>query len=149
MSFATISFHVKSGNAEQLEKRDQICRRVIACFDEQPDAPIAPVTVICLIDDQDFPPFKTNGNEATRGFFAPLFGRGLQGLMPDYFWNTVAPFSEQLGTINYPYDCVIYLHGSTCMTEIGLTLTLAHELQHFVQYSTKRRLWAANTFRSS
>jgi hypothetical protein len=28
---------------------------------------------------------------------------------------------------------------------LGLTLTLAHELQHFVQHRDQRRLWAANS----
>ena len=49
------------------------------------------------------------------------------------------------GNVAWPFACVIYLHGSTRETDIGLTLTFAHELQHFIQYAHKQRLWALNT----
>jgi hypothetical protein len=39
---------------------------------------------------------------------------------------------------------LIYLHGSTCEADIGLTLTLAHELRHVFQYAMQRSAWAAN-----
>lgn len=45
-------------------------------------------------------------------------------------------------------DDVIYLHGTTCADEIGLTMTFAHELQHFIQHSTALRPWAVNTLAS-
>ena len=47
--------------------------------------------------------------------------------------------------MTFPYESLIYLHGSTCETDIGLTMTLAHELQHFLQYTNERHLWTANT----
>ena len=43
------------------------------------------------------------------------------------------------------FDDFIYLHGSTCSSAMGLTMTLAHELQHFIQHSQQTRLWAANS----
>jgi hypothetical protein len=43
------------------------------------------------------------------------------------------------------FDGLIYLHGSTCSDEVDLTMTFAHELQHFIQHSTALTLWAANT----
>lgn len=43
------------------------------------------------------------------------------------------------------FDNLIYIHGSTCSKEVALTMTLAHELQHFVQYGTAPRLFAENT----
>ena len=43
------------------------------------------------------------------------------------------------------FDELIYLHGSTCASEVGLTMTFAHELQHFVQHGNMLTLWAANT----
>jgi len=43
------------------------------------------------------------------------------------------------------FDYVIYLHGSTCVDRVGLTMTFAHELQHFVQqHGSAQRLWAEN-----
>jgi hypothetical protein len=41
-------------------------------------------------------------------------------------------------------DDFVYLYGSTCENEVGLTMTLAHELQHAVQHNNVRRLWAVN-----
>jgi hypothetical protein len=43
------------------------------------------------------------------------------------------------------FDDFIYLHGSTCSNDVGLTMTLAHEVQHFMQRTHRTRLWAANT----
>jgi hypothetical protein len=60
-------------------------------------------------------------------------------------WENVAKVDPQSGEVSWPFDCLIYLHGSTCETDIGLTLTLAHELQHFLQYVLCRPLWAINT----
>jgi hypothetical protein len=63
-------------------------------------------------------------------------------------WDKVSDISIT-GEVSWPYDCIIYLHGSTCETDIGLTLTLAHELQHFVQYAISRPLWAVHTLLSN
>jgi hypothetical protein len=49
----------------------------------------------------------------------------------------------------FVFDHLIYLHGSTCMSDVGLTLTLAtlaHELQHFIQHSNILTFWTANHF---
>jgi hypothetical protein len=43
------------------------------------------------------------------------------------------------------FDNVVYLPGSTCATETGAVITFSHELQHFVQYGTAYKVWAANT----
>lgn len=48
------------------------------------------------------------------------------------------------GEITWSYDSVVYLHGSTCELEIQLAMTLAHELQHFLQFSNQRQIWAIN-----
>jgi hypothetical protein len=40
------------------------------------------------------------------------------------------------------FDHGIYLYGSTCADETALTMTFAHELQHFIQYGFNRKLWA-------
>ena len=46
---------------------------------------------------------------------------------------------------SFSYDCAIYLYDSTCRDELSLTMTLAHELQHFIQYGSDRTTWAFNT----
>ena len=59
------------------------------------------------------------------------------------------PFDWRTQQLMHPYECLIYLHGSTCDRDIGLTLTLAHELQHFIQYPTCRPIWAAGVLLSN
>jgi hypothetical protein len=49
------------------------------------------------------------------------------------------------GSLAWPFASIIYLHGSTCESDIGLALSFAHELQHFLQYSQKKSVWAMNT----
>ena len=48
-------------------------------------------------------------------------------LIPGYFHEVVWPEGQLL------FASAVYVHGSTAVDDIGLTLTLAHELQHFVQ----------------
>lgn len=99
---------------------------------------------LCYLADEDVNWLKEMwGGHANRGVHWPIRGQGLHD-WPQDMWETIAPIDPQLG-VTWPYDSVIYLHGSTCETDIGLTMTLAHELQHFLQYANERQLWAANT----
>lgn len=59
-------------------------------------------------------------------------------------WYTIAPADLSSGEITWPYDSIIYLHGSTCNMEVQLAMTLAHELQHFLQFANQRQVWAIN-----
>jgi hypothetical protein len=99
--------------------------------------------LLIFLDDTDAPTLK-RGIE-TRGLFSPN---------NKYYFRTVAwprNVADVLRTINlaavestYHYDSVVYIHDSTCKTEDSLTMTVAHELQHFVQYGFDRRPWAWN-----
>jgi len=40
---------------------------------------------------------------------------------------------------------MVYVHGDVCDDESALAMTLAHEIQHFVQYMTRQTTWAWNT----
>jgi hypothetical protein len=68
----------------------------------------------------------------------------LRGLVPQYFWDVVTPYDPVSGKCSSPFDSLVYLYGTTCEADIGLTLTLAHELQHVFQYAMQRSAWAAN-----
>jgi hypothetical protein len=46
--------------------------------------------------------------------------------------------------IDWPYDSIVYLHGSTCTVDVQLGMILAHELQHFLQYANKKQIWVIN-----
>ena len=42
------------------------------------------------------------------------------------------------------FEAFIYLHGCTCSNDLALAMTLAHELQHYVQRTKIKNLWATN-----
>jgi hypothetical protein len=78
---------------------------------------------------------------ANRGFYLPIndstaLGEiGIPEYVSDHVYIDLNPRAV---------DELIYLHGSTCADEVGLVLTLAHELQHAVQYRQAHQVWAVN-----
>jgi hypothetical protein len=82
-----------------------------------------------LADDNSFQRFF--GGSDNRGFHF-LLEAGLRG-SPEHIRDLVNLVSA---------DNLIYVHGNTCESDIGLTRTLAHEPQHFLQCSNYRKLWA-------
>jgi hypothetical protein len=93
----------------------------------------------------DHQPLKERIGAANRGFneplCEPLFDMTLWFYYPDDLKDLIL-VEDSSGLV---FDHVIYLQGSACGSEVGLTITFAHELQHFVQYMTNRKLWAQNT----
>ena len=64
----------------------------------------------------------------------------------DRLWRVAPEYARLVFDGSQPaFDDFIYLHGGTCSNDIGLTMTLAHELQHFIQHGTVRSLWAVNS----
>jgi len=106
--------HIKSDHEQIRRHREGLARRVLNEFSFTP--PSNP-QVLCYLDDRD-----------------------VEWLM----WYTIAPVDPVSNTISWPYVSVIYLHGSTCESDIQLAMTLAHELQHFVQFVSDRQLWAVH-----
>ncbi len=98
------------------------------------------------MDSQDSQPFKQMYGAANRGFYAPLREGPLPN-WPDYMRNVILvdPTRGTSRLRELAFRHVIYLHGGTCSTDVGLTMTLAHELQHFVQHDKAPHLWAVNT----
>ena len=131
LSNQVVSFDIRSSDA----------RKCLVCENtkEQMSRYLSQATekVICLIDDQDY----RLADKGQKGFSSPL-PAGLY-FIPQYFNDSVIDWSYQTGRL---YDSLIYIHGSTSSSEVGLTLTLAHELQHFVQYTTNHATWATNEF---
>jgi hypothetical protein len=111
------------------EKRKEAADRTLEKFaDKLPD-----LTLLVFLDDRDDPDVKRVYGTA-RGVAGPIRANS-----PTIRW-LVDPTS---GAERNPRDDYgIYLHDSTCSDEVALTMTLAHELQHFFQYGFKRRLWA-------
>jgi hypothetical protein len=138
-----VTVHVKCGNDEDRDRRSAICDRVLA--ELEPQLRSCSTTLICMIDDEDFASFKQKYGQANRGYFIPLLeGEITEDICPQYFYHLVASSDPVTNQPNYLFDSVIYLHGSTCQTDIGMTLSLSHELCHFRQYANQRSTWAAN-----
>jgi hypothetical protein len=143
MADSPVAFHVKCSDAETHKRRSARCAEVQLSLESQ--LPASSPTVLCLIDDVDFYWLKRKYGETNRGHFAaPIRDKGLREVIPPYFYDLVAPMDSHTYELNYLFDSVIYLHGTTCEKDMGLVLTLAHELCHFLQYANARSTWAAN-----
>lgn len=117
-------------------QRQEAAQRVIAHFgDSLPD-----LRLLCFFDDEDWLALRGYGMAANRG-----------GYFSDPFWRNMPHYIRDRALVDghIAFDELIYLHGSTCSGEVSLTMTFAHELQHFVQHSTMPSLWAANTVAST
>ena len=140
-----VKIHVRcshDGGAAEHQRRSTLCNQVLKQMES--DLLSCSTTVICVIDDEDFGSLKRECGQANRGYFLPLREGITCAVCPDYFYDLVALFDPDTQEINYQFDSVIYLHDSTCKTDIGMTLSLAHELCHFRQYANQRATWAAN-----
>lgn len=138
-----VTFHIKAGDPLVRSHRREIADQVLKSLQQQlPES--CSCSVICLIDDLDFPELKLRHGVANRGLFFPFDEQELWGIIPRYFWDVVTECDQSSGEFRYRFDSLIYIHGSTCDWDIGLALTLAHELCHFLQYATERSIWAAN-----
>lgn len=122
---------VKSNDQSIKAEREATARRVIAEFGNTlPDE-----TLLCCFDDEDWKPFKSGKSAANRGLYRPTEGGGYSNPnWPEYVMSLLFGFGQQR------FDHVLYLHDSTCRDRVGLTVTFAHELQHFRQYCRVREM---------
>ncbi len=132
---------VKSADVLIKSQREAAAKRVITQFGDQiPDRKL-----LCFFDDEDWKDFRDRFGIANRGFYRQLSEGPLMS-WPRYLQNHIfvqnlqAPPWRQLA-----FDHVTYLYGSTCSDEVGMTMTFAHELQHFIQRSNGIHMWAANS----
>jgi hypothetical protein len=143
MSKQAVSFEVRAPSVDVMQHRQTVASRVAAYFEDHFSLPDR-YRVVCLLDDQDFFELKLRAGQANRGIHLRLEGAALAGVVPQHFWNVLRPINATTGKCPSLFDSVVYLHGSTCETDIGLTLALAHELRHVVQYATQPKVCAAN-----
>jgi hypothetical protein len=129
-----LTLTVKSTDVAAKRQREVTAHCVVDCLGhELPDR-----RLLCFLDDEEWQSFKDKKGIANRGFYSPVTATDrLWRGAPAYIREIV--FTDGLG-----FDDFIYLHGSTCSSELGLTMTLAHELQHFFQHNEQAQLWAAN-----
>lgn len=103
-------------------------------------------SLYCIFDDKErseFIQFPGFGSKYC-GFFWPVKRYGIDdGIWP---WEIVDHFSNVSQGVAFLCDVVIYLRKRTCDSRTGITITFAHELQHFMQYAYKFKIWRANAY---
>ena len=129
---------VKSTDPAIKAQRGAAARRVLGEFGSH----IPDLRLLSFFDDEDWLPFKQLFGAENRGFYMPLTPTS-KPFWPPYLRSLI--FEPVTPSLQLVYDHAIYLYGSSCSNAIGLTMTFAHELQHFVQHSNSLPLWSANT----
>lgn len=120
---------VKSPSDDQKQARRVAAERVVVQFGNAlPDR-----RLLCLFDDKDCQVFKDFAGAENRGFYIPING-GIPGgrNCPKYIADELL-VNDGGWVPKRAFDHFIYLHGSVCKDLIGLSMTFAHELQHFIQ----------------
>lgn len=131
-----VTLRIKSTDDTAKTHREALAQRVFTSLGLQS----AGRRLLCFLDDEDWHAFKARNGAANRGFYAPVrAGHPHWRIAPRYILDSV--FTDGAAA----FDDFVYLHGTTCAEDIALTMTLAHELQHFVQHADHTRLWAANS----
>jgi hypothetical protein len=137
---------VKGTTQSVTQERDAWANRVLGYFDGK----LPTLNLLLFLDDADWAEFRKSHGTANRGFFAPTHGYAYHKLnrqvpWPPYMASQLTKLDPVSYKSSFPYDGAIYLYDSTCRDETSLTMTLAHELQHFIQYGSDRATWAFNT----
>jgi len=94
--------------------------------------------VLCYFDDENPVHFDRIIGSRYCGFQTRIIGSGSD--WPEYVKDL---FYEPTG--DFAFDNVIYINGRTSLGLASTIITLAHEVQHFMQYGYSRKVWMANT----
>ncbi len=132
---------VKSDNAEVKADREAAARRVIACLASS----LPESRILCFLDDEDPCSLKRWFGASNRGISGPIHDNAQRQDWPEYVWKCVFFDDRFSGLPARVIDDLVYLYGSAWTDVAGMTMTLAHELQHVVQRANARELWAVNS----
>jgi hypothetical protein len=126
---------VRSRDSAVKKQRETAAWRVNKYFGKT----LPPSRLLCFLDDDD-----SSNLRGERGLYKPICNiadfDGPLSRVKDWVYP-----SDRYGSPTRVIDDLIYLHGRTCADEVGLTMTLAHEVQHAIQHSSVRELWAVNS----
>jgi hypothetical protein len=115
--------------------RQAIAQRVLDYFGD-----ILPSSrLLCFLDDNDFGRIR-----GERGRYQPIHDVTPLAHLPEYVTGQMFIDDERFLYHQRVVDDLVYLCETACANEVGLTMTLAHELQHAIQHSRMRDLWAVN-----
>ncbi len=129
---------VKSADITTRQVRHEIAHRVVGELHDQ----LPNETLLCFLDDEDWKAARCGAREG-RGFYTPARDLDRWPDPPQYIEDALV----KNGIV--AYQNFIYLFGSTCSALEGLAMTLAHELQHFMQHGNSKTAWAMGTIASN
>jgi hypothetical protein len=133
-----VKFHVKSADAEIKANREKTAQRVHDCF----NSTLPDTRVLVFLDDEDCEELKSDLGATNRAIYIPIQDdRSMPGI-PNYVRSKTYTYEglQRISTV----DDLVYLHGSSCADEVGMTMTIGHELQHVVQHNKTQVLWRVN-----
>ncbi len=137
---STPRVEVKTDDSAVKIQRKAAAQRVIDYFGlSLPDS-----RLLCFIDEAGSSSVRNDLGPANRALYAPIHDiADLEG-WPNCVRDCIYP-SDPYGGRTRIIDDLVYLRGSTRVDEVGLTMSLAHELQHAIQHSQTREMWAVNS----
>jgi len=135
-----VTLKVKSEDAAVKANREATAKRVMDYF----GSCLPPSRLLCFLDDGDSLEVRGERGNANRGIYGPIHDGTPLADWPDYIQNCIYVEDYAPLYLRRVVDDLIYIYGSTCANEVGLTMTLAHELQHAIQHSNARKVWAVN-----
>jgi hypothetical protein len=122
-------------DAARKDELEPVCEEVLKRF-ELPEQKL-----IAIFDDKEHQEFTVFTPELGKEFCG-FFRWSLYGMRPCPQEITNRLWSNQDG--KWHCDVFIYLRSRTCLSLIGMAITFAHELQHFMQYGFSRKVWQAS-----
>jgi hypothetical protein len=131
---------VRPKGTAETRRREEAAKQVLLEFGKLPTG-----RLLCFFDEEDWGDFKNEdgfgkANRAVSGVVTRP--TDLQD-WPSEVVERIYP-SLSLNNNERAFDFVTYLHNSSCEDPVGMTMTFAHELQHFVQWATMRKAWIKN-----
>lgn len=136
----TVKVHIKSKDDAVKIQRESAAQRVLSYFGSK----LPSSRLLCFLDDEDSALVSGERGAANRGLYGPIHDNTPMPEWPEYVTNQIFVDDGKHFWFQRVIDDLIYLHGSTCANEVGLTMTLAHELQHAIQHAQTRKVWAVN-----
>jgi hypothetical protein len=135
-----ITLKVKAENAAVRAQRRAAAQRVLNYF----GGSLPRSRLLCFLDDDNPLTLRGERGSANRGLYGPIHDSTPLADWPEYVTNCI--LVDDGISLLFPrvIDDLVYLYGNTCANEVGLTMTLAHELQHAIQHANARKVWAVN-----
>lgn len=137
----SITIKVRSKHEATRIRREKAAQRVVSHF----GVCLPTSRVLCFLDNQNPSSLKQAFGAANRGLSGTVKDGDDLSVWPDYVQKCMHVDDNRFPYTRRVIDQLIYLHGSVCIDEVGLTMTLAHELQHAIQHDQARKVWAVNS----